>query len=225
MSWRYNYPAHYLTPSSILVLHLGHRSSAAADFSLLILTAAALSHCTYKSTCQHWVCVLAGGGGPPTPALLLLQLDSLVEVELDRCPVAVITHWQGAKFQTVLAMPCWRFAGWLLRNTAALRCTWCGWADRQSGRRVMVVLARDRIHNLIVLSHSWEPSFYLFTVHSLWQQGQAGVAFEVEGQAGSWGEQRDMRGNWRAEAGIIERHQTVVGIHRAWRKAFSQGVH
>lgn len=47
---------------------------------------------------------LADGGGALPPALLLEQLDAVVDVELDSPPVTLVADQQGAEFQATLAV-------------------------------------------------------------------------------------------------------------------------
>lgn len=47
---------------------------------------------------------LTARGGALPPALLLQELDAVVDIELDGPPVSLVTHQQGAEFETALAV-------------------------------------------------------------------------------------------------------------------------
>lgn len=60
-------------------------------------------HCD-TSLSQHSVCVLTDSGSALPPALLLQELDAVVDVKLDGSPISLVAHQQGAKFQTALTV-------------------------------------------------------------------------------------------------------------------------
>lgn len=60
-------------------------------------------HCG-TSLSQHSVCVLTDSGSALPPALLLQELDAVVDVKLDGPPISLVAHQQGAKFQTALTV-------------------------------------------------------------------------------------------------------------------------
>ena len=47
---------------------------------------------------------LADGGGAFPPALLLQQLDAVVDIKLDGPPVSLVAHQQGAEFKAALTV-------------------------------------------------------------------------------------------------------------------------
>lgn len=84
--------------------------------------------------------MLAGGGGTLPPARLLLrELDAVAEVELERSPVPMIDHQQGAKFQSYLDA-CGTHTH--LTHTPPRVCVGYCWADRRSGV-MRVILAEE----------------------------------------------------------------------------------
>lgn len=56
------------------------------------------------SLSQHSVCVLTDSSSTLPPALLLQELDAVVDVKLDGPPISLVAHQQGAKFQTALTV-------------------------------------------------------------------------------------------------------------------------
>lgn len=70
-------------------------------------------HCWLLVVCTLWCmspCVislffaLADRGGAFPPALLLQQLDAVVDVKLDRPPVSLVTDQQGAEFEAAFTV-------------------------------------------------------------------------------------------------------------------------